>query len=82
MVHSEVLEQSMANRHQTAEELCRTHVTSVMEAMLSDAGFEGNDPEVTRKAYGRFEAAIRDIRKHLIGIKEQNVFLLKSRSPV
>ena len=52
-----------------------------MEAMLSDAGFQG-DPDVTKRAFARFERAISDIRKHLLGIKEQNVFVLKTRTPV
>ena len=80
--HSEALDRSLANRNQGADELCRTHVASVMEAMLSDAGFQGDDPVVTKRAFARFERAISDIRKHLLGIKEQNVFVLKTRTPV
>lgn len=78
--HSEALEKAMAANLQTPEELCRAHTASVMEAMLSDAGFSSGDDQAATKSFGRFEAAIHVIRKHLIGIKEQNVFLMKPRT--
>jgi hypothetical protein len=66
----------------SAEDICRTHVTSVIEAMLAEAGYRGEDAELTKKAYMRFEDVIRDIRKHLLGIKEQNSFIMKAKSRV
>src|SRR5262245_12647819 len=44
------------------EEVVRAHVVSVIEAMLNDAGFRGEDPEISRKAYEPFERAVEDIR--------------------
>ncbi|MHC4776806.1 MAG: hypothetical protein ACYTBR_16305 [Planctomycetota bacterium] len=52
---------------------------AVIEAMLADAGFQDPADEDARKAYIKFEAAIMVIRKHLVGIKEQNYFLMKSK---
>lgn len=62
------------------EEVVRAHVTSTIEAMLADAGFSYDDAEVIKKAYDRFERAIKIIRQHLIGIREQNVYLMKNRN--
>ncbi len=59
-----------------AEDRCRSHVTSVIKALLAEAGFHGDDPEVLRAAYTQFEDVVRDIKRHLTGIKEQNRFVL------
>jgi hypothetical protein len=63
----------------TPEELCRAHTEAVIDAMLGDAGFQAIDGADAKKAYIKFEEAIMVIRKHLIGIKEQNHFLMKSK---
>ena len=65
----------------TPEEVCRAHTEAVIEAMLADAGIQGLEAGDGKKAYMKFEAAIMVIRKHLVGIKEQNHFLMKSRPP-
>ena len=80
--HSEALENALAahSTDRSVEEIVRAHVTSVIEAILSDAGFNGEDHEIAKKAYERFEMAIQQMRKHLIGIKDQNVFLLRTRN--
>ncbi len=80
--HSEALEKAMASasHDRSAEEIVRAHVTSVIEAMLGDAGFNGDDPEVLKKSYPCFETTIKEMRKHLIGIKEQNNYLMKTRN--
>ncbi len=80
--HSECLERAAASESaddRTPEEVCRAHTTAVIEAMLADAGFQTFDAADGKKAYIKFEAAIMVIRKHLVGIKEQNYFLMKSR---
>ncbi len=82
--HAEGLEQAasqIASDH-SPDEMCRLHTSCVIEALLALAGFNGNDPQVTKQAYMRFEEIIRDMRKHLIGIKEQNYFLMKTKAPV
>ncbi len=58
------------------EERVRLHVTSVIESLLFEAGFEASDPEVVRQCYARFEDVVRQLKKHLQGIKEQNYFLM------
>ncbi len=70
---------SSAATGKSPEEIVRLHVSCTIEAMLTSAGFSGNDPEVGRKVYPRFEEVIRNMRKHLLGIREQNYFLMKSR---
>ncbi len=79
---SEALEKAMASgtHDRSADEIVRAHVTSVIEAMLSDAGFKGDDPEVLKRSYPCFEKTIKEIRKHLIAIKEQNNYLMKTRN--
>ena len=52
---------------------------AVIEAMLANAGIQNYDPGEAKKAYIKFEEAIRVIRKHLAGIKEQNYFLMKTK---
>jgi hypothetical protein len=79
--NSESLERAAASEsaERTPEEVCRAHTTAVIEAMLADAGFKDFDSADGKKAYIKFEAAIMVIRKHLVGIKEQNHFLMKSK---
>ena len=47
--------------------------------MLSDAGVQGDHGELAKKAYDKFEGAVKSMRKHLVGIKEQNYFLMKTK---
>ena len=75
------LEKAVAAKEgdKSPDDVVRAHVVSVIEAMLSDAGFRGEDPEVSKKAYEPFERTVKDIRRHLLGIKEQNYFLMKAK---
>jgi hypothetical protein len=79
---SEAMERAEAEKagDRSAEELCRAHTAAVIDAMLDDAGFQDTDTDASKKAYIKFEEAIRVIRKHLVGIKDQNYFLMKSKS--
>ena len=80
--HADVIERSAPRMPESSpEEVVRAHVMSVIEAMLSDAGFQGRDPEITRPAYVKFEEAIKEIRNHLQGIRDQNHFLMRTRAP-
>ncbi len=77
------LEKAAATKGGTSrspDDVVRAHVVSVIEAMLNDAGFKGEDPEVARKSYEPFERTVKDIRRHLVGIKEQNSFLMRSKT--
>jgi hypothetical protein len=78
---SESLEKAAAAKaaERTAEELCRAHTEAVIEAMLANAGIQNYDPTEAKKAYMKFEEAIHVIRKHLVGIKDQNHFLMKNK---
>ncbi len=78
---AEVLEKAMAAHTQdrSPDEIVRNHVTAVIEAMLTDAGFRGHDPDTLKRAYPVFENAIKAIRSHLLGLKDQNRFLMKNR---
>ena len=62
------------------EDIVRAHVLSVIDAMLTDAGFKNPDREQAAKAYTKFDVAIKAMRSHLLGIKEQNYFLMKTRN--
>lgn len=81
--HAEGLERtaSQLTGDTSPEEMCRLHTSCVIEALLALAGFDGNDPQVAKNAYLSFEEIILDMRKHLLGIKDQNFFLMKNKSP-
>jgi len=53
-------------------------VTSVIRALLAEACPESDEPEQVRAIYPRFEDAVRRIKKHLLGIKRQTRFVMKS----
>jgi len=53
------------------------HVTVVVKALLAEAGFDPDDAELVRQVFPRFEDAVRRIKKHLTGIKQQSHFVLK-----
>ncbi|MHC4081615.1 MAG: hypothetical protein ACYS15_00775 [Planctomycetota bacterium] len=78
---SESLEKAAAAKasERTPEEMCRAHTEAVIESMLANAGIQNYDPAEAKKAYIKFEEAIRVIRKHLMGIKDQNYFLMKNK---
>ncbi len=71
---------AMKGGSRSPDDVVRAHVVSVIEAMLNDAGFRGEDPEIARKAYEPFERTVKEMRRHLVGIKEQNSFLMRSKS--
>ena len=48
--------------------------------LISDAGFKNISPDETAKSYAKFENAIKEMRKHLLAIKDQNNFLMKTRN--
>ena len=79
--HAEGLEKAAVAKggEGTPEELCRAHTEAVIEAMLANAGIQDFDPVEAKKAYIKFEEAIRAIRKHQVGIKDQNYFLMKTK---
>ena len=79
--HVTTMEQAMSSMTsgKSAEEICRMHVACTIEALLTSAGFNSGDPDASRNAFARFEGVIRDMRNHLLGIKAQNHFVMKSR---
>lgn len=54
------------------------HVTTVIRALLAEACPEFDDPRHVRAIYPRFEEAVRRIKNHLLGIKRQPRFVMKS----
>lgn len=82
---TDVLERAAHEDHpaRTPEEIVRVHVVCTIQAMLSDAGFqEQRDQETIGRLYERFERAVKEMRRHLVGIKEANYFVMKSRQAV
>ena len=53
------------------------HIRSVVQSMLLEAGFRCDDAELVRETFQRFEEAVREIRRHLLGIKQQNYFVMR-----
>ncbi|MEM7227652.1 MAG: hypothetical protein AAF432_02450 [Planctomycetota bacterium] len=52
------------------------HVRGVIRSLLSEAGYRNDDPELIRETFPRFDHAVRRIKSHLTGIKEQNHFIM------
>lgn len=71
---------SVAAPNRDAEEKCRSYVTSVLRALLVESGCGDDDPELIRSTYATVEQVIRDMKKHLGGINEQNHFIFKRAS--
>ena len=58
------------------DELVCAHVTSVIESILTEAGLQPKKDDVVA-AYTKVERLIREIKRHLEGIRDQNSFLMK-----
>lgn len=54
------------------------HVTSVIRALLGEACPESDDHEQVKAIFPRFENAVRRIKNHLLGIKRQPRFVMRS----
>jgi len=54
------------------------HVTSVIRALLAEACPESDSREQVKAIFPRFEEAVRRIKNHLLGIKRQPRFVMKS----
>ena len=54
------------------------HVTSVIRALLAEACPESDSHEQVKAIFPRFEEAVRRIKNHLLGIKRQPRFVMKS----
>ncbi len=80
--HSGAVEKGLDKNapERSPEDIVRAHVLAVIDAMLADAGFNNPDREQSAKAYTKFEHAIKEMRSHLLGIKDQNHFLMKTRN--
>ena len=80
--HSGAMEKGIDKNapERSPEDIVRGHVLSVIDAMLADAVFNNPNREESAKAYTKFEHAIKEMRSHLLGIKDQNNFLMKTRN--
>jgi hypothetical protein len=54
------------------------HATNVIRALLAEACPEYAAPEQVRAVFPRFEDVVRRIKNHLMGIKRQTRFVMKS----
>ncbi|MCA9295130.1 MAG: hypothetical protein KC983_01410 [Phycisphaerales bacterium] len=52
------------------------HVCGVIRSMLAEAGYRTDDPELLRQTFPRFDHAVRRMKSHLTGIKQQNHFIM------
>ena len=62
--------------HKTPELMFQNHIASVVHTMLSEAGQDPSDSEERAQAFERFDATVRRMKEHLIGIRKQNHFLM------
>ena len=53
------------------------HVRSAIRALLAEGGFAFDDPAVVKDTFPRFEDAARQVRSHLLGIKQQSHYVMK-----
>ncbi len=54
-----------------------TFVRSVIQSLLLEAGMRSDDVDLIKETFTRFEEAIREMRRHLLGLKQQNFFVMK-----
>jgi len=52
------------------------HVRGVIRSVLAEAGYRADDGELVRQVFPRFDQAVRRIKTHLNGIKQQNHFIM------
>ena len=50
-----------------------------MKDLYRRLGYAGptDDVDLIKETFTRFEEAVREIRRHLVGIKQQNFFVMK-----
>lgn len=62
----------------STQEQFQAHVTGVVRAMLREGGvLDGeNEDAVLARAFKPFDAAVRAIKTHMLGIKRQNHFIM------
>ena len=53
------------------------HVRSVIRAFLAEAGMTSDNPALVKEMFPRFENAVRTLKQHLIGIKQQSHFVMQ-----
>ncbi len=62
---------------QSPDKKFEAYVKSVIQSLLLEAGMRSDDVDLIKETFTRFEEAIREIRRHLVGIKQQNFFVMK-----
>ncbi len=59
------------------QETFTQHVRSCIRALLAEGGFGSDDAAIVKLLFPRFEEAVRRLRDHLLGIREQSKFVMK-----
>ena len=62
---------------QSSDKKFETYVRSVIQSLLLEAGLRSDDVDLIKETFARFEEAMREIRRHLLGLKQQNFFVMK-----
>ncbi|MHC4447244.1 MAG: hypothetical protein ACYSXF_05625 [Planctomycetota bacterium] len=62
---------------QSPDKRFEAFVRSVIQSLLLEAGMRSDDVDLIKETFTRFEEAVREIRRHLVGIKQQNFFVMK-----
>jgi hypothetical protein len=70
-------EQSLAQYATDKDHEFRERIRGLITVMFTEAGYPANDPQIVSDAFTPFETAMRAIKTHLTGIKQQNHFVLK-----
>ena len=53
------------------------YVKSVVQALLHETGARSDDMDLLKETFTRFEEAVREIKRHLVGLKQQNFFVMR-----
>jgi len=65
-------------RSKTPETSFHNHIASIVQTMLAEAGQPNMSADERARTFERFDAAVRKMKDHLLGIRRQNHFLMKS----
>ena len=76
LTYFEQAERDACTNHSDQEKFTQ-HVRSCIRALLAEAGFGSDDSGIVKLLFPRFEAAVRRVRDHLMGIREQSHFVMK-----
>jgi hypothetical protein len=67
----------MVDNHVSGSAEFHEFITCVVKCLHKEAGCPTNDPELLRASFTSFQEAVGPMKDHLVGIKNQNSWIMK-----